>query len=147
MDTKHRKALIKSELAVWHWLGRVREHIGAIVASVLTGVLLVGGVTLGLTFLQEPSPAGAPAAQPTAQHYTPRHAAHKAPLEVHHPRVEPIRHVLVKHERNYIVVRPGDSLWLIAERYLHDAGKWIELAQKNHLANPNVLEVGQRIHL
>ena len=47
--------------------------------------------------------------------------------------------------RSY-TVRSGDTLAKIAGK-LHVKGGWAKLADANHLSNPNVIHVGQRLHL
>lgn len=42
-------------------------------------------------------------------------------------------------------VEKGDTLWSIAVRAYQDGYKWPELARANKLANPNVIEVGQKL--
>ncbi|MEB3186255.1 MAG: LysM peptidoglycan-binding domain-containing protein [bacterium] len=48
-----------------------------------------------------------------------------------------------------IKVRPGDSLWLLAERHLGSGQKWRSLYQLNRgkIANPSVIRVGTRLLL
>ncbi|MCS6781070.1 MAG: FecR domain-containing protein [Geminicoccaceae bacterium] len=40
------------------------------------------------------------------------------------------------------IVRPGDHLWNIAERYLRDRSRWLELGRYNGLSDPDRLEPG-----
>ena len=49
-------------------------------------------------------------------------------------------------EKEYIV-REKDTLGKIAERYYGNSGYWELLAQYNHLADPNVLSIGQKIKI
>jgi nucleoid-associated protein YgaU len=47
-----------------------------------------------------------------------------------------------------IRVERGDSLWKLARRYLGEGARWHELAKLNpELSNPNLLRVGDMIHL
>jgi LysM repeat protein len=52
-----------------------------------------------------------------------------------------------KKSTEVYVVRPGDSLWAIAERYLGDGNRYLELARYNHISNPSLLRTGQRIRI
>lgn len=45
------------------------------------------------------------------------------------------------------VVERGESLWRIAERYLGDGDKWVEIAKVNNLDHPNVIYAGQELTL
>lgn len=47
---------------------------------------------------------------------------------------------------SYKVVK-GDNLWKIAVRAYSDGYKWVEIAQVNHLTNPNYVEVGKELKL
>lgn len=50
--------------------------------------------------------------------------------------------------RGFHVVRPGETLQNLAQRYLGDARYWRQLAQWNqNIANPDLIEPGQRIHI
>ena len=149
MQTKqhaHRKTLIKTELAMWHWLGRLRSNTRIILASVLFGVLAIGGITL-TTAMLESSPAQP---LPASSYSPPQHVAkHAAPHSEHvsqKPVTAPGTH-LAKYPRDYVIVRSGDSLWSLAQKYLHDPYKWTYLAQRNHLSSPETLHIGQRIWL
>lgn len=44
-------------------------------------------------------------------------------------------------------VQPGDSLSSIAQKYLGDGGRWVEIAQLNRLLTPDRILVGQALHL
>ncbi|WP_346234493.1 LysM domain-containing protein [Lysinibacillus telephonicus] len=44
-------------------------------------------------------------------------------------------------------VQSGETLWIIAKRYLGDGSKYTELAKLNKLSNPNLIRVGQVIKL
>lgn len=46
----------------------------------------------------------------------------------------------------YVVVK-GDSLWKIAEKKYDDGYKWVEIAKKNNISNPGVLEIGDKLML
>lgn len=45
----------------------------------------------------------------------------------------------------YYTVEPGDSLWRIAQRLLHDGNRWREIARDNRLSNPDLIFVGQQL--
>ncbi len=49
-------------------------------------------------------------------------------------------------ENSYTVVR-GDNLWTIAVRAYGDGYKWVEIAQANHLANPDLIHAGNKFIL
>jgi LysM repeat protein len=44
-------------------------------------------------------------------------------------------------------VRSGETLWAIAERYYGDGSRYTEIAAANHLSNPSLLRVGQRLSI
>ncbi len=46
---------------------------------------------------------------------------------------------------SYYVVKRGDYLWKIAQRYYNDGYKWVEIARVNNLKNPNLLFAGQKL--
>lgn len=58
-------------------------------------------------------------------------------------------------EVGWVVVRPGDSLWLLAERHLGDARRWSEIFELNvgqlegggTLRDPNLIHPGWRLRL
>lgn len=165
MHRKHgasnHKKLVKAELAAWHLIaetgpiaavGRSVRHVHAkfIGIAVLVGSLLIGLTTVGvfLTTGNEGQPASAPVpavrhADHTGKHRLP-HSEHVSKLPV----TEPGSH-RAKHERDYVIVRAGDSLWSIAAKYLHDPYKWSALWEKNQgtVKNPSQLVIGQRIYL
>jgi LysM repeat protein len=82
---------------------------------------------------------GRPAATHHAKHAVQHRLAKKH--AVHH---RAKHHAAV--QQRVVVVRSGDTLVRIAHR-VHVKGGWKRLASVNHLANPNVLRVGQRLHL
>lgn len=43
------------------------------------------------------------------------------------------------------MVKRGDSLSMIAKRFLGDANKYKELASINNIKNPNLIIVGQQL--
>lgn len=51
---------------------------------------------------------------------------------------------LLGPDRSY-VVRPGDSLWVLAEVFLGDGSRWSELRGESGPLTSDVLEVGQRL--
>lgn len=70
---------------------------------------------------------------------------HRAKHAVKHP--APKHHARPKSSKRTVVVRSGDTLVRIARR-VHVHGGWHRLAAVNpQLRNPNVLRVGQRLHL
>ena len=48
-------------------------------------------------------------------------------------------------EGNEYVVQKGDCLWTIAVRAYGDGFKWVEIAQANQLANPNLIHRGNKL--
>lgn len=44
-------------------------------------------------------------------------------------------------------VKPGDTLWAIAQRYLGNGARYPELAKLNNLSNPNLIFPGQVLRL
>lgn len=47
-----------------------------------------------------------------------------------------------------VTVRAGDSLWKLAQRYLGNAERWVELVKLNpQFANPSVIHPGDPVHL
>jgi proteasome lid subunit RPN8/RPN11 len=44
-------------------------------------------------------------------------------------------------------VRPGDSMWRLAQFFYGSGNAWPRIQKPNHLANPNVLLVGQRLKI
>ena len=47
----------------------------------------------------------------------------------------------------YYVVKPGDSLWLVADRFFDRADQWPTIAQDNRLGRPDRIWVGQSLFL
>ena len=55
----------------------------------------------------------------------------------------------------WVVVKPGDSLWLLAERHLGDALRWVDIYELNSgplpeggtLRDPNLIHPGWRLRL
>lgn len=43
------------------------------------------------------------------------------------------------------IVSPGDTMWGIAEQYLGDGNRYIEIARENGVLNPDKISVGQRL--
>lgn len=43
------------------------------------------------------------------------------------------------------IVKPGDTLWAIAQRYLGSGPRWREIAEANNIVDPRKLRVGQRL--
>lgn len=52
-----------------------------------------------------------------------------------------------KNIPNTYTVKKGDSLWKIAQTMLNDGTRYKEIAEKNHIVNPNKIQVGQILHL
>ena len=71
----------------------------------------------------------------SASHVAEKHVAKKAK-----------HHGAVKLSGRSYTVRSGDTLGSIAAK-LHVRGGWARLADANHLSNPNVIRVGQHLHL
>ncbi|MGE6602586.1 LysM peptidoglycan-binding domain-containing protein [Lysinibacillus fusiformis] len=44
-------------------------------------------------------------------------------------------------------VKSGETLWVIAKKYLGDGSKYTELAKINNISNPNMIKAGQVIKL
>ncbi|MDH5777089.1 MAG: LysM peptidoglycan-binding domain-containing protein, partial [Gammaproteobacteria bacterium] len=49
-----------------------------------------------------------------------------------------------QHQIVHIVV-PGDTLWFIAKRYVHDAMQYPELARLSNIKNPHLIYPGDRV--
>ena len=45
------------------------------------------------------------------------------------------------------IVKPGDSLWKLAQRYLGDGNKYSKIASDNNLEKPYVLREGQELKI
>ncbi|GAA2754335.1 transglycosylase family protein [Amnibacterium kyonggiense] len=75
-------------------------------------------------------------------------AKHTAHHTKHHAKRHVVRHrTHVKASKRTVVVRSGDTLVRIAQR-ARVRGGWHRLAAANpQLTNPNVLRIGQRLHL
>ncbi|MFC1649160.1 LysM peptidoglycan-binding domain-containing protein [Patescibacteria group bacterium] len=43
------------------------------------------------------------------------------------------------------IVKEGDDLWKIAKEYYSDGLRWVEIAEINDIADPNLLESGQKL--
>jgi nucleoid-associated protein YgaU len=46
-----------------------------------------------------------------------------------------------------VTVAAGDTLWAIAEKYYGSGYNWVDIAQANNLANPNLIAAGQTLNL
>jgi len=46
--------------------------------------------------------------------------------------------------QKYVVVK-GDDLWKISEKFFGTGYNWTDIAKENHLASPNLIEVGQEL--
>ncbi len=44
-----------------------------------------------------------------------------------------------------VIVKEGDTLSIIANKYLNDPAKWKELLRVNHIKNPNLIYPGQKL--
>lgn len=44
-------------------------------------------------------------------------------------------------------VKPGDNLWMIAEKYYGDGFRWVDLAQNNNLSASGAIEIGQVLNI
>lgn len=47
----------------------------------------------------------------------------------------------------YYIVQKGDTLWNIAKRFYGAGAKYYRIVRKNHLQDPNHIEVGQKLYL
>ena len=45
------------------------------------------------------------------------------------------------------IVKEGESLWLIAEKYLGDGNLYTQIASDNHITNPSVIEKGTTLRI
>jgi hypothetical protein len=82
--------------------------------------------------------------KPAAKHHATHAVKHHAKPAAKHKKAH---HVRPKASRRTVVVRSGDTLVRIARR-AHVHGGWHRLAAVNpQLRNPNVLRIGQRLHL
>lgn len=152
------KAVKKTELAFWKAL-----HARFIAAWTIVFGLLAS-LAYGSVYLAKESPrhlAPLPQPHPSAssrEHgYHGRHSGSEASdwvpakstgVPTVGAQVNP-GPTLAHHRRDYIVVRPGMSLWSIAKEYLGDPNKWAHLWEKNraHIPNPSILQVGERVYL
>ena len=149
--TKHsfQVSIKKIELAFWNVM-RAR----AIAAWTLVFGLLAS-LTYGSVLLTRDStprhealtPLPHPSASSHEHGYNGRHSG--SPVSDWAPEKVNPGPTLAHHRRDYIVVRPGMSLWGIAKLYLHDPNKWAHLWEKNrtHIPNPSILQVGERVYL
>ena len=149
-----KKLLTRVELRFWQSIDlvpaayrKVRENIGhiALVVFLCGGVAAIGVLTTSLLTPQDTPGASGPLPSAHASETPVYHGKH----EGHAHSKPPVHHKLAKHRRDYVVVRPGDTLWKIAQRYLKDPYKWSYLWQLNqgHIQNPNMLHVGERVWL
>jgi LysM repeat protein len=58
----------------------------------------------------------------------------------------PLRPVLTIEEIVHVVVK-GDTLWDIAERYIHDPFRYPELARLSQIQNPDLIYPGDRVRI
>jgi nucleoid-associated protein YgaU len=60
-----------------------------------------------------------------------------------------MRHYSNIHSVGTYVVRPGDSLWAIAQRYYGDGSLWplLYVANADHVYNPNLIYPGEVLRL
>lgn len=47
----------------------------------------------------------------------------------------------------YYIVQKGDTLWNIAKRFYGVGAEYYRIVRKNHLQDPNHIEVGQKLYL
>jgi LysM repeat protein len=166
-QNQQHKFLVKSELALWHAIGDTGpiQAIGRSVRSararflglaVVIGALLIGITSVGV-YLNSGADNGVPQGTTVS---TPAHVAkHRAlPHSEHLTKTKPVTAPgshLGKHVRNWVTVRHGDSLWVIAQRYLVPANatpaQIVQAVQRlelrNHLSNASLLFAGQRVYL
>lgn len=62
-------------------------------------------------------------------------------------RVDKSRPTTGKQTPKTYTVKAGDTLWVIAKKYLGNGDKYTELAKFNNISNPNTIKVGQVIKL
>jgi hypothetical protein len=48
-------------------------------------------------------------------------------------------------EKRYHIIKQGDTLWELAEKYYGDGNKWTKIRDVNKGVNPNKLKVGQKL--
>ena len=52
---------------------------------------------------------------------------------------------ITKDGKTVHIVQPGDSLWIVAERYYDSGYNWIDIAFENDVANPGLIDMGQEL--
>ena len=114
-------------------------------------VLAIGAMTgLALPLFAAPAAATAPGDWPALPPSVPTTAAAPAKPQAASETVERkvVRESRALSGRIY-EVRPGDTLWAIAERHLGDPSRWPELfeANRSRLANPHLIRPNQKLSL
>lgn len=164
----HHKKRLKAELALWHFIadsgpmaavGRATKRGTARLIGVIAiiGSLAIGATAIGLFLNATPTAVDASSVPPVSTSHVAKHRAlpHSEHLHKTKTATVPGSH-LHKHHRDYVIVRSGDSLWTIAQRYLagptgSTPSQLVQIVQHleqiNDLSNASVLEVGQRIHI
>lgn len=112
-------------------------------------VLAWGAVTgLALPLFASPAAATPPKDWPALPPSVPAAEAPVAPVTTEAPARTLVRESRALSGKTY-EVRPGDTLWAIAERHLGDPTRWPELfeANRSRLSNPNLIRPNQRLQL
>ena len=112
-------------------------------------VLTWGAVTgLALPLFASPAAATPPKDWPALPPSVPAAEAPVAPVTSEAPARKLVRESRALSGRVY-EVRPGDTLWAIAERQFGDPTRWPELfeANRSRLANPNLIRPNQKLQL
>lgn len=112
-------------------------------------VLAWGAVTgLALPLFASPAAATPPKDWPALPPSVPAAEAPVAPVTTEAPARTLVRESRALAGKTY-EVRPGDTLWAIAERHLGDPTRWPELfeANRSRLSNPNLIRPNQRLQL
>ncbi len=104
--------------------------------------------TIGATLMPATAGAVIAPAQSTSHGRNPPAERHRATVAqtpgatTPHGATSPV----ITTEIVHIVVR-GDTLWAIAERYIHDPFRYPELARLSHIRDPNLIYPGDRVHI
>jgi len=112
-------------------------------------VLAWGAVTgLALPLFASPAAATPPKDWPALPPSAPAAESQVAPVTTEAPARTLVREPRALAGKTY-EVRPGDTLWAIAERHLGDPTRWPELfeANRSRLSNPHLIRPNQRLQL
>lgn len=58
---------------------------------------------------------------------------------------EQIGPTITREGQTFHIAQPGDTLWVIAERYYDSGYNWVDIASANELVNPGQIEKGQEL--